>query len=223
MSKFWHLFMTDVKNLVRVRWLWLYLGAMWLGSFLFLYISQDTVKVVLSLLNITLLIVPLVSAFFSVTYFYDSGNFVRFLLSQPVGRAHVFLSKHLSLSVFLSLIYAFGVLLPLIKSSLGSGSLSLLLLLVVSGVLLNVIFVSLALLVGVLFSDKVKGVSLLLGIWLYLTVLHDGLILAVVYAFRDYPLEKVVLALTVANPVDLSRLLVVINTDVAALMGLSEA
>jgi Cu-processing system permease protein len=97
------------------------------------------------------------------------------------------------------------------------------LLLAVSGVLLSLVFVSLSVLIGVVFDDRVKGVSFLLGVWLYLTLLHDGLILAIVYLFRDYPLEKAVLILTMINPVDLARLLIVLNIDVAALMGLSEA
>ncbi len=188
-------------------------------SFLILYLSNDTGKVILSLLNITLLMVPLVSSFFCITYFYDSKSFIEFLLSQPVSRAQVFWSKLASLWLFMSFLYAGGVLIPLIKEVLNPT----LWVLLISGVLLSMVFISLAVLVGTVFDDRVKGVSFLLGLWLYLTVLHDGVILAVVYLFKDYPLEGVVLALALVNPVDLARIAVVINMDVAALMGLSEA
>jgi len=41
--------------------------------------------------------------------------------------------------------------------------------------------------------------------------------------FSDYPLERVMLVLTVANPVDLARTLIVLRTDTSALMGYTGA
>ncbi len=214
---------TDIRNLIRIRWLWFYFLSLACGSGLFLYMSGDLEKVVLSLLNVTLLIVPLITAFFGITYFYDSKNFIKFLLTQPVSRREVFFGKFLSVSIFMSLLYFLGVSLPLGNEIIRTEHRSLIMLLILSGVSLTLLFSSLAFLVGILSEDKAKGVSLLLGIWLYLAVLHDGVILAVIYIFREYPLEKVVLALTLINPVDLARLLVILNLDVAALMGVSGA
>jgi len=66
-------------------------------------------------------------------------------------------------------------------------------------------------------------VSLSLALWLYFALLHDGLILTIIYIFKDYPLEKIVLILTILSPIDLARLIVILNLDVAALMGISGA
>ncbi len=217
------LFLADIKNLLRIKWLWLYFCAIALGTLLFLYMSQDLSKVVLSLLNVTLLIVPLITAFFGITYLYDSRNFIQFLLSQPLGRSQIFFGKFLSLSLFMTLLYVLGVTLPLLKEILSAENRVPVLLLTLSGAFLSLIFTSIAFLIGILFDDKAKGVSFLLGVWLYLSILHDGLILTIVYVFKDYPLEKVVLLLTLLSPVDLARLLVVLNLDIAALMGLSGA
>ena len=223
MGEILKLLSTDIRNLVRIRWLWFYLLALACGSALFLYMSGDLDRVILSLLNVTLLIVPLITAFFGITYFYDSKDFIKFLLTQPVSRREVFLGKFLSLSIFMSLLYFLGVSIPLGVEIVRSENRSLILLLLLSGVMLTVLFSSLAFLIGVLSEDKAKGVSLLLGVWLYLAVLHDGVVLAVIYLFKEYPLEKVVLALTLINPVDLARLLVILNLDIAALMGVSGA
>lgn len=217
------LFYADLKNLLRIKWLWFYLLSLVGGTFLFLYMSDDLAKVVLSLLNVTLLIVPLVTAFFAITYFYDSRNFMKFLLTQPVSRKSVFLGKFFSLSSFMSMLYLLGVTTPLLGRLLGSEDRGLLVTLIVAGALLSFLFSSLAFLVGVVFEDRAKGVSFLLGLWLYLALLHDGLILTVIYVFREYPLERVVLVLTLLNPVDLARLFVVLNLDIAALMGVSGA
>ncbi len=223
MGKLKYLVFYELRNLVKVRWLWLYLGMLLASNFALLYVSEDLGKVILSSLSITLLLVPLVSAFFSLVHFYDAKNFIRFLISQPIGRSHIFLGKWLALTLFMASLYALGVLLPLAKGLLNSQSALLILSLTLIGMLLSVIFVSIALLVGVLFEDRVKGVSFLISLCIYLSFLHDGLILSVVYLFRDYPLEKVVLALTLLNPIDLARLAIILNMDLAALMGISEA
>jgi Cu-processing system permease protein len=54
-------------------------------------------------------------------------------------------------------------------------------------------------------------------------VLYDGLVLFVVAAFSDYPLETPMLVLTLLNPVDLARVLLLLTFDVAALMGYTGA
>ena len=43
------------------------------------------------------------------------------------------------------------------------------------------------------------------------------------YNFSDYPIEKFVLYISFLNPVDLARILVLMQTEAAALMGYSGA
>ncbi|NPB08325.1 MAG: ABC transporter permease subunit [Aquificae bacterium] len=219
MKRFFKLVRSEFRNLFRIKWLWgymLFLGALGL---VFSYTSADPTKVLMSLLTVSLLVVPLVSSFFGITYFYDTRSFMEYLLAQPVGRVVLFGAKYFSLSLYLALLYSGGIAAALFVSGLSLiGSFLLLLL---SGVLLTLSFLSLAFLIAVLVEEKARGVSLALSLWLYLTILHDGVILAVVYLFRDYPLEKPVLLLTLMNPVDLSRIMVILSTDIAALMGLT--
>lgn len=215
------LIFTDIKNLARIKWIWLYFLFLVLGSFVFNYVSGDETKVLISLLSISLLVIPLISSFFGITYLYDSKNFIEFLLSQPISRKKLLFSKYLSLSLFLSSVYLLGVIIPFLPNFYSFGEKLTFILLIISGVFLNFVFTAIAFLVGVSIDEKAKGVSLILGIWLYLTFLHDGLILAIIYVFKDYPLEKVVLFLSVLNPVDLARILVVLNLDISALMGIT--
>lgn len=220
MYKLYKLYITSTKNLLRVKWVWLYPLFLIAGTLAFQYMSQDVTRVTLSLLNLSLLIAPLFSSVFTLSYLYDSRSFIELLLSQPVSRSHIFLGKFLSIGVVVGGFYLLGVGTPLFKEFFGP-NVVLVLLLVLSGCLLSLAFTSVAFLVGTIFDDRIKGVSLLLAIWLYLAVLHDGLILLVIYIFRDYPLEKLVLFLSLLNPVDTARLLIVLNLDVAALMGVS--
>src|SRR5690606_35610978 len=59
--------------------------------------------------------------------------------------------------------------------------------------------------------------------WLILTILYDALIMFVIAMFAEYPLERPVLALTLANPVDLGRIILVLSADESAMMGFTGA
>jgi Cu-processing system permease protein len=53
--------------------------------------------------------------------------------------------------------------------------------------------------------------------------LFDGLILFILYQFSDYPLEKAMVGVSALNPIDLSRILVLLKMDVSAMMGYTGA
>jgi Cu-processing system permease protein len=90
-------------------------------------------------------------------------------------------------------------------------------------VALTGVFGALAVLIGGLVDDRLKGLGIALGAWLLLTIAYDAAVLAVTVRFADYPLEGALLALTFANPVDLARVMLVLHFDVSALMGYTGA
>jgi Cu-processing system permease protein len=45
----------------------------------------------------------------------------------------------------------------------------------------------------------------------------------IVYLLGDYPLEKPILVLSMLNPIDLARILVLLKFDISALMGYTGA
>jgi Cu-processing system permease protein len=54
-------------------------------------------------------------------------------------------------------------------------------------------------------------------------LIYDGLLLLVLFTFNDYPLEKLTLALSSLNPIDLGRIYLMLQLDVSALMGYTGA
>lgn len=92
-----------------------------------------------------------------------------------------------------------------------------------TGLLLSVIFVSVAILASVTTRDKAKGIGKVILLWLYFSILFDGLILFLLFQFADYPLEKAMVAVSAFNPIDLSRILILLQMDVSALMGYTGA
>lgn len=172
-----------------------------------------------SLLNILLIVVPMVSIIFSTVHFYNSYEFMELLVAQPVSRSRIFLSQYTGLASALTLSLLAGAGIPVL---LFDGS-TLGLTMIIAGVGLTLVFVSLAMLASVWTRDKAKGIGIALLLWFYFSLIYDGLVLMIMFSFADYPLEKYVWIITLLNPVDLARIVILLQMDVAALMGFTGA
>jgi Cu-processing system permease protein len=184
-----------------------------------LSMSGNSSKGLLSLLNITLLFVPIISILFATIYFFNSVEFTELLLAQPIKRKTMILAEYTGVAFALSIAYLVGVGLPVMLLNYSIASLTLLL----SGLFLTLIFTALALLIFVLFKDKTKGIGAAIITALFFTLLFDGLLLSFIYSFSDYPIDEPLLGFISLNPVDLARIFVLLQLDVAVMMGYSGA
>jgi Cu-processing system permease protein len=182
-------------------------------------LEDNVSKGLLSLLNIILILVPLVSIIFSTIYMYNSAEFIELLLAQPIHRSRLLLSLYAGLFFSLQIAFIIGAGLPVIL--MAGTSLSWFMLL--SGSMLTAIFVSLAMLASVNTRDKAKGIGISIMLWLFFSLIFDGLLLFLMFQFSDYPLEKPMIVLSSLNPIDLARILVILKSDASALMGYTGA
>jgi Cu-processing system permease protein len=182
-------------------------------------VSDDLSKVSLSLMNILIMIVPLISAVFATTHFYNNLEFIELMLAQPVKRSQVFLSQLFAVILMLSLSIVVGFGLPMILWGADSSLITLL----AVGVILSAVFTGFAFLASVITRDKAKAIGISLALWIYFSLVYDGFVLYLIYSFADYPLEKVTLGLVMLNPVDLGRILMLMQLDISALMGYTGA
>jgi Cu-processing system permease protein len=188
-------------------------------SFSVFNLEDNASKGVLSLLNIVLIIVPLLSIIFSTIYVYNSSEFIELLVSQPLKRTTLLSSIYVGLTTSLVLAVIIGIGLPVLLYYPTDVGITL----VISGVALTAVFTGLALLASVVTRDKAKGIGLSILLWFYFAIIFDGLILFLLFQFADYPLEKVSIGLTALNPIDLSRILVLLKMDISAMMGYTGA
>src|SRR5436853_7447816 len=77
-------------------------------------LEDNSAKGLLSLLNIILIIVPLVSVIFSTIYIYNSTEFIELLISQPLRRKHLWSSLFTGLAGSLSFSFLLGAGLPIL-------------------------------------------------------------------------------------------------------------
>src|SRR6185369_12988138 len=71
-------------------------------------LEDNAAKGLLSLLNIILIIVPLVSIMFAAIYVYNSAEFLELMVSQPLKRKTIWLSVFTGLAISLALAFFVG-------------------------------------------------------------------------------------------------------------------
>ncbi len=185
-----------------------------------LSLEDTSSKGILTLLNIVLLVVPLVSILFSTIYLYNSSEFLELIVSQPIQRRVIWLSMFFGLSICFILAFLVGTGLPLL---LYSDDLNISLLLIGLGSFISVIFISIAFLSTVLSRDKAKGIGISIAMWLYFAILYDALVLFLLFQFSDYPIEQAMVGITATSPIDLARILMLLQLDVSAMLGFTGA
>jgi Cu-processing system permease protein len=218
------IFKYELSDVIRSNWVLVYAAFFLAVTEALFRFGGGSSSVMLSLLNVVLILVPLVCAIFGTMYLYNAREFTELMLSQPVQRSSLFVGLYTGLAVPLAASFVVGVGLPFAFHGVETSSQATTLALMLGiGVLLTFVFVALAALVATLFQDKVQGLATAVLGWLFFAVLYDGLVLLLVNAFAQYPLEKPMIGLTLLNPVDLARVLLILQFDISALMGYTGA
>lgn len=212
----------ELKNHFKSRFILLYFIFFLSITTIFFQLSNDVNKVLISLTNIILFFVPLMTLIYANVSFYNSLNFVRLLLTQPIKRFEIALAIYLSLVLSMGFALFFGILLPSILFITISDFFQVFLL-ASTGVLLSFIFTGIAILISNYVDDKSKGIGLSLITWFILAVLYDGIVMFIVFLFSEYPLDKFILGLTAINPIDLARIFLLIQFNISAFLGYTGA
>ena len=181
-------------------------------------------KVIITLMNIVLVLVPLIATIFGVMYFYSSRDFTELLLAQPIARRQIFLGQYVGLVFSLALCIIIGIGVPFtIFGVFGSSEIWNYFSLLGIGVCLSMIFGAFSILIGIAFDNKIKGFGFAIFLWLFFAIIYDGIFLILLNIFSDYPLDRFALIMAMANPIDLGRILILLKLDISALMGYTGA
>lgn len=181
--------------------------------------EENSSKAMLSLLNIVLIVLPLVSLIFTTIHYYNSYEFIELMSSQPMSRTRILLSEFAGVSISLLSAFFIGVGIPVLLFSADATGFALLF----TGLALTLVFASIAFFASVVARDKARGIGFALLLWFYFALIYDGLVLLILFSFSDYPLEKLTLLLSALNPIDLGRIFIMLKMDISALMGYTGA
>lgn len=184
----------------------------------------DGSRVLISMMEVVLLFIPLIATIMGTMFIYNSRNYLEMLLCQPLKRTSIYWSFYLGLAIPMVVAYLLGTFIPFYyHGGYTTETMTPLFLMLSTGSVLTIIFVAIAFLFAVYFEDRVKGLGLALFFWFFFTIIYDGIILFIIYGYADYPLETPVIIMTLLNPVDLGRVLLLMNFDISALMGFTGA
>lgn len=211
-------------DLMRSRWSYVYFLFYLILGFVLLFLNNDVNKAVITLMNIIIVLTPLIGTIFGVMYYYNSREFTELLLAQPINRKKIFMGQYLGISISLTLSLVLGLGIPFVLYGLfKSAAIFNFGLLLVVGSFLNFIFVALSFNIALSTENKIKGFGYAILMWLFLAVIYDGAFLISLILFDEYPLDKFSLITTMLNPIDLSRILILLQLDISALLGYTGA
>jgi len=99
----------ELRNVVRNRWVIAYALFFLITTELMLRLGGSTPRALLSLLNVVVLLIPLVTIVFGTIYWHGSREFTELLLAQPVRRGSLFHGLFAGLVLPLSAAFVLGV------------------------------------------------------------------------------------------------------------------
>jgi Cu-processing system permease protein len=214
----------QLSDVLRSRWLVGYALLLLVATDALLRLGGGSARALLGVTNVVLLVVPLVSVVLGTVQCYAAREFTELLLAQPVSRRSLFVAQLAGLALPLTAAVLVGAGVPFLVHGVDEPAhRAALAVLLGCGAALTWAFVAIAFLIAARTNDKARGLGAAVAVWLATGLLYDGLLLALVAALGDYPIERPLLALLAANPVDLARVLLLLQLDAAALMGYTGA
>lgn len=217
------LFLFQFKNQLRSKWVYFLFSAITLLADLMLRFSGDGARSILSLINLALFFIPVIVAIQTAMFVYGNREYIELVLTQPVKRGVLIVQLWLAFWAPIALAILLGMTLPFVYQQAGWPYLGAVTSLAGITIVLASIFSLLAVSITLKYDDKAKGLGALLAYWLFLSIVYDGLMLFLIQALSDFSLREVSLAAVLLNPVDLSRILLLMINNGAALLGVTGA
>ncbi|NBC57097.1 MAG: ABC transporter permease [Bacteroidetes bacterium] len=211
-------------DLIRSRWSYVYFFFYLILASVLLFLNNDLSNAIITMLNVIIVLVPLIGTIFGVMYYYNSQEFIELLLAQPIKRKSIFLGQFLGVATSLSLSVLLGLGIPFMLYGLFQSDIIFdFLVLLIVAVFLSFIFSALAFNIALSNTNKIKGFGYAILLWLFLAVIYDGIFLIALIYLQDYPLDNFSLVATMLNPIDLSRILILLKLDISALLSYTGA
>ena len=212
----------QLVDVIRSRWLFGYMGFFLLATELLVRFGGDPGRALVSLTSVVLFVVPLAAIVFATVYVHNAREFIELLLAQPVGRGALFAGTYAAMVLSLSAGVVLGVGIPFAVRG-GAGMPGAAVALVGTGVALTLVFAGAGVALALRTDDRLRAFGIALGAWAGAALVYDAALLVLATALARYPLEQPLLVATVANPIDLARVAMLMRLDIAALTGYTGA
>ena len=213
-----------LRDALRGRWLLGLLATLLLIGELLLRFSGGGATTRVSLLDVVLILTPLIGLVVGTMQVHHAREMTELLLAQPIARGTLFVALYLGTALPLAAVVVVGLLAPFLWHGMLLGD-ALVPMLALAGAAAGLAMLStaLAFVIALGADDKVRALGIALGVWLVTAVLWDGVVLLLALLFGDRPIELPMLVMLALNPFDLARVLLLLGSDAAALLGYTGA
>jgi len=185
---------------------------------------EVTIASLTSLVIYLLPLIALILGFDAIVGERERGS-LDLLLSLPITRLELLLGKYLGLAAALTLstLLGFGLTGVLFVSQAEAGALFHYIGFVASAILMGLSFLSIAVLLSTLASDRTRASGAAIGVWFFFVLVFDLILLGLLVASGGGDAGGVALPyLLLANPADIFRILNIFSMDeVKSLYGLA--
>ncbi len=225
----------ELRDRLRNRWVLAVAAVFTVFALVIAYFGgaqQGTVGVrgieftIASLVSLVIYLIPLIAlllGFDAVVGERERGS-LDLLLALPITRFELLLGKYLGLAAALSLstVAGFGSVAALLAWQLGAAALFHFAGFMLSSVLLGLAFLSLAVAVSVVASDRTRASGLAIALWFFFVLVFDLLLLGFMVLSGGGIGGDVAAWLLLLNPADVFRILNIFSLDdVRTLYGLA--
>jgi Cu-processing system permease protein len=182
---------------------------------------QDFIRTSASIINLSGFLVPLFALMLGVFSFLTNREHLEVMVTQPISRSRVLFGKYLGLVLTAIGASALGFGLPglIIALVIGTEGAASYLLVVLNACLLAVVFTGLAVLISLLATQKQIAIGIALAVWIFFELLYGVLILATTLYFPPASLKLFLLAGLLGNPIDIVRVISLIQIGGPHLFG----
>ena len=172
-------------------------------------------KVLSSLINLSLYLIPLISlAISSISIVGDrETNFMEWLFSKPINEYQYILGKFLGLtaSISISTLLGFGIASWMVLLFLPPEDISKYFILLSIAILLSIVFIPMGLLISLKSRTRYQALGTAFFTWFFLVFIYDLFVMSFIVNYIENPLYASILG--ILNPVEATRLLMVRTID----------
>ena len=182
---------------------------------------QDFIRTAASLANLGGFVLPLFALLLGVFSFLSDREYLELLVTQPISRSQVLLGKISGLSLTVLAASALGFGLPGVIIALAIGTEGAVGYLFVVGYcsLLAVVFVALAVLIALLSRRRQIALGIAVALWIFFELVYGMLMLGTTLYLPTTVLETSLLVGLLGNPVDIARVLSLLQVGGPHLFG----
>ena len=182
---------------------------------------QDFVRTSASLINLSGSLLPLFALLLGVFSFLTHQEYLEILATQPLSRREILLGKYLGLLISVLAAAALGFGLPgaIISASIGFEGAGTYLLVVGFSCLLAAVFTGLSVLIALLTGRRPVALGIAIAVWIFFELVYGLLMLATTLYLPAASVKTVLLIGLAGNPIDIVRVLSLLQVGGPALFG----